>query len=629
MHGLASAVLDSNKNSCQAGTKRALLRGPQSIVALTLPNDEGTHRVTQTLLVFSHLRWDFVFQRPQHLMTRLARHWRIIFIEEPVYDATGPSLEISEPTANVCVCRPHTPIRSPGFHDDQIPLLRELLRELLRTEKLDAYGAWFYTPMALPLLNELQPDVIVYDCMDELAAFFNAPRQLLQRENALLKMANVVFTGGPSLYEAKRDRHPAVYCFPSSVDRGHFARALFEPEHASQRALPRPRLGFYGVIDERLDLKLVAALAAVHPEWQIEMVGPVAKVKPADLPRAANIHYPGQQRYEDLPAFLAGWDVCLMPFELNAATRFISPTKVLEYMAAERPIVSTPIADVVKPYGDIVYIARKHDEFVAACERALASDAGERASRAAAMREAVARTSWDRTVGEMHRIVTQARGAKLQAQVTPLLTHEARPASDIRVDMAREYSVVVIGAGPTGLSAAYHLGENSLLLDQNDSVGGWCRSITDRGFTFDYAGHIMFSNDPYVHELYRLFLGHNVHWQDREAWIYSKRVYTRYPFQGALHGLPPDVLKECLIGAIEARFGPLKGAAATSAAAKPARLGSSPSAAKAESITDCCADGLMEAEAPLAAVARAATTGDVPPRNFEEFIYMVWGAGVA
>src|SRR4051794_9172748 len=198
--------------------------------------------------------------------------------------------------------------------------------------------------------------------------------------------------------------------------------------------------------------------------------------------------------------------------------------------------------------------------------------------------------------------------------------------------------VVIIGAGPTGLSAAYHLGKESTLVEQADRVGGWCRSIEDHGFTFDMAGHIMFSNDAYVHEMYQLLLGDNMHWQDREAWIYSKQVYTRYPFQGALYGLPHEVLKECIVGAIEARFGPLKAdAQGHSNGHDPAPLnGKKPALTavdcKAESITDCCGDGIAESTTRLRAVAPRSTS--TPRRvadyaNFEEFIYGVWGWGVA
>src|SRR5918996_5078284 len=304
--------------------------------------------------VFSHLRWDFVYQRPQHLMIRLAQHYRIYYIEEPVYD-TRETWEIYPIETGVRVCRPHTQVPVPGFQDEQMPSLRSLLRRLLTEEGLDNYIVWFYTPMALPVLEGLAPRAVVYDCMDELSAFHHAPQQLVQREGGLLDLADVVFTGGPSLYQAKKARHPKVYCFPSSVDAQHFAKAR-DPrhEHAGQRHLPRPRLGFYGVIDERLDIGLLAALAEKRPQWQIVMVGPTAKIDPASLPRCDNIHYFGQQGYADLPSFLAGWDVCLLPFALNEATRFISPTKTLEYMAAELPIVSTPITDVAEPYCDIV-----------------------------------------------------------------------------------------------------------------------------------------------------------------------------------------------------------------------------------------------------------------------------------
>lgn len=592
----------------------------------------------QSIIVFSHLRWDFVFQRPQHVLTRLAEHYRVFFFEEPVTEASRQHLQISEPAPNVHVCRPHSTMASPGFHDDQIPFLQQMLLELMQRERIHDYAVWFYSPMALPLMQDPTPAVVVYDCMDELSAFRNAPRQLLQREGALLKIADLVFTGGPSLYRAKRDRHPSVHCFPSSVDAAHFSLAQ-DPanDHPLQQGLARPRLGYFGVIDERLDLDLIDAAALARPDWQFSMVGPHAKVDPASLPRRPNIHYFGQQRYEDLPRFVAGWDVCLQPFALNEATRFISPTKTLEYMAAERPIVSTPITDVVEPHGDIVYIANDQATFITACDRALHADDDERRDRIDRMRATLAQTSWDKTAADMRRLLEDAVLTRATSPVRALIvrplavqpksgdeTHRHADSSPIT---SREHSTIVIGAGPTGLSAAYHLGKDSLLLEQNETVGGWCRSVQDQGFTFDYAGHIMFSNDPYVHELYRKLLGDNVHWQEREAWIYSKNVYTRYPFQGALHGLPVDVLKECIVGAIEARFGKLQDPAPAGSAT--AANSSSACIGKAESITDCCADGVAESTAPLGSGNRPPRGSANEPRNFEEFIYKVWGAGVA
>jgi UDP-galactopyranose mutase len=570
-------------------------------------------RPEPVIITFSHLRWDFVYQRPQHLLSRLAKNRRVFFIEEPVYDPSGVlSWERSEPEPNVCVCRPHTPVRAPGFIDEQEPHLKRLVAQLCEEEKLEDYLLWFYTPMALPLAESLQPKCVIYDCMDELSAFLGAPPQLLRREEQLLQKADVVFTGGPSLFRAKQNRHPNVHCFPSSVDAPHFAAAKNSPEAADQVALPYPRLGFFGVIDERMDIGLVDAMAAAHPEWQIVMVGPVVKVDPASLPRRSNIHFLGQRAYAQLPEYLAGWDVCLLPFARNEATRFISPTKTLEYMAAERPIVSTPITDVADPYGQIVHLGDTHADFIAACEKALRWSEAERVERITKMRDVLSKTSWDST----------AKG--MEQQISKIL----KPAGESG-SAARKAKVIVAGAGPTGLSAAYHLGEDALLIEQNDRVGGWCRSIEDNGFTFDYAGHIMFSNDPYVHEMYKVLLGGNFHWQDREAWIYSKNVYTRYPFQGALYGLPGSVIKECIVGAIESRFGAIKTHAngkangANGTNGKAVHKNGSATACKSDSIGDCCGDGLMEATAPL----RPQSVAE--PRNFEEFIYKVWGAGIA
>jgi UDP-galactopyranose mutase len=250
--------------------------------------------------------------------------------------------------------------------------------------------------------------------MDELSMFLNAPPELLAHESALLEWADLVFTGGPSLYRAKMGRHPNLHCFPSSVDASHFRQACRSgenrssaglPEPVDQAVLPHPRLGFYGVIDERLDLALLDALVQAHPEWQVVMVGPVVKIDPGKLPRHPNLHYLGQRSYAQLPPYLAGWDVCLLPFARNEATRFISPTKTLEYMAAELPVVSTPITDVAEPYGDIVYLGDSPQTFITACEQALGASEHERSVRTAKMRHVLANTSWDATTRAMENLI--------------------------------------------------------------------------------------------------------------------------------------------------------------------------------------------------------------------------------
>jgi UDP-galactopyranose mutase len=363
------------------------------------------------LVVFSHLRWDFVYQRPQHLLSRFARARSVFVIEEPIHDPNAvPCWERQTPRPRVTVCRPHTPCPEWGFADTQLPHLKMLLARLVREENLQRCLLWLYTPMALPLTDFFEPEVVIFDCMDELSAFDFAPPQLLERERQLLERADVVFTGGPSLYLAKEGRHPNVHLFPSSVDAEHFGQALNRlPEPQDQVHLPRPRLGYFGVIDERVDRPLLAHLAASHPEWQLIMIGPTVKIAPAALPQAPNLHYLGPRSYEALPSYVAGWDVCLLPFARNAATRFISPTKPLEYMAAERPIVSTPITDVQEPYGDIVYLGDTPEAFAEACERALASSQEERARRGEKMRSVLKSTSWDSTVAAMQRLIEEAR----------------------------------------------------------------------------------------------------------------------------------------------------------------------------------------------------------------------------
>lgn len=361
------------------------------------------------IITFSHLRWSFVYQRPQHLLTRIARQNPVYFIEEPVHDPGKAAHWVcSQPERNVTVLCPHTPCAAPGYCDEQMPDFRRLMKEFLATEGIEAHGAWFYTPMALPLLDLLNPQIVIYDCMDELSAFLNAPAELLEREEGLFRAADIVFTGGPSLYRAKKDCHPNVHCFPSSVDTEHFARGVAEmPEAPDQSTIPSPRLGYFGVIDERLDIGLIEALATAHPEWQIAMVGPVVKIDPEVLPKSSNIHYFGQRSYKDLPSYLTGWDVCLLPFARNQATRFISPTKTLEYMAAGKLIVSTPITDVADPYGNFVYLGATHAEFVHACESAISATPSERRARVNDGYRVIAKTSWDRTAASIQKLIEE------------------------------------------------------------------------------------------------------------------------------------------------------------------------------------------------------------------------------
>jgi UDP-galactopyranose mutase len=481
------------------------------------------------LVVFSHVRWNFVYQRPQQILSRLARTWRVLFIEEPVYSAGDPRAQMSAPQTGVTVMTPHTPLTAPGFHDDQIPLLQRLVAQAICRERFDDYGAWLYTPMALPLLQKLSPRIVVYDCMDESTATRSAPRQLAQRENALMRVANVVFAAGPSLFDARRPRHAHVHLFPSSVDCDHFGRASDVASMPPEvKALARPRLGFCGVLDERLDLGLLRAVATRRPEWEICMVGPVVKIDPLSLPRLPNVHYLGERRYRDLPAFLAGFDIAMLPFAHNDATRLISPTKTLEYMAAGRSIVSTSIRDVKRLYGSVVRFGDTPDEFIAACEAALVEPARERASRIAQMQRIVASTSWDETVRRMRRIVDAASQRGLTEAARVMLEPAKPPVPAAMSQRSTDGApCVILGAGPTGLSAAYHYGEGCIVLEREPDPGGCCRSIQDTGFTFDHAGHIMFSGDPYVQDLYRLLLGDNIHWQERCAWVYRNGAYTR------------------------------------------------------------------------------------------------------
>jgi UDP-galactopyranose mutase len=332
-------------------------------------------------------------------------------VEEPISDNGSMRLDISERDRGLKVVVPRLPegLRSEIATE---AVLRQLLDRLFLTEGIRDYVLWYYTPMALEFTRHLTPMVTIYDCMDELSAFSGAPARLRELEQQLFQRADLVFTGGHSLYEAKRSQHRAVYAFPSSIDREHFAQARTAAERRDrepddQKDIAHPRLGFFGVIDERFDIELLDSLANERPDWQFMIIGPVVKIDPAILPRLPNVHYLGSKEYKDLPAYLAGWDVALLLFARNESTRFISPTKTPEYLAAGKPVVSTSIRDVVRPYGEVVLveIADSARDFVCSVEHLL-SDDHDRESWLTRVDEFLSHISWNITWSAMWSLVS-------------------------------------------------------------------------------------------------------------------------------------------------------------------------------------------------------------------------------
>jgi len=358
------------------------------------------------IICFSHLRWDFVFQRPQHLLSRFARKHKVLFVEEPIFHDGEAEFVIKQRRSGVIVVTPHLANRTAAGAAE--PNLKKSLEEVLHSQSVSHFVSWYYTPMMLGWSEHLKPLAVVYDCMDELSAFKNAPPGMRLREAELLGMADIVFTGGQSLYEAKRDLHEAVYCFPSSIDVDHFSRALTENQEPDDQAgIPHPRIGFFGVIDERTDLDLLSQIANLRPDWHFVMIGPVVKIDENDLPRSANIHYLGGKSYDDLPGYIAGWDVAMMPFAMNDSTRFISPTKTPEYLAAGRAVVSTPVRDVVRLYGEtgLVHIADTPEDFVRAINSILNGDIEVHRRKAGEFLETM---SWEKTYVSMSELIDEA-----------------------------------------------------------------------------------------------------------------------------------------------------------------------------------------------------------------------------
>ena len=438
-------------------------------------------------------------------MTRFARGRRVIFWEEPVSGPTetGPRLDSRvDADSGVIVVTPVLP--EGGTVAERNAMLGLLLDGLLA-----GYGGdlirWYYTPMMLEFSRHLDAICTVYDCMDELANFKFAPPELTILERELMGLADVVFTGGYSLWEAKRDRHPNIHPFPSSVDRAHFAKArTLREEAADQAALPWPRLGFYGVVDERMDLDLLAKLADARPDWSVVIVGPVVKIDPADLPRRPNLHYLGGKTYDQLPAYLGGWDVALMPFAINESTRFISPTKTPEYLAGGRPVVSTPIVDVVRHYGDLegVKIAATAEAFVAGCDEALALSR----LKGPWLKEvdaALSALSWDETFARMNLEISRAAASRDQTVTADLASVLAAPA--VRPGgRGKPFDYLIVGAGYAGSVLAERLtsqlGKKVLLIDKRPHIGGNAYDEKDAAgvLMHRYGPHIFHTNSEEV-----------------------------------------------------------------------------------------------------------------------------------
>ncbi|OUL19675.1 UDP-galactopyranose mutase [Nostoc sp. 106C] len=475
-----------------------------------------TFKDTPDIICLSHLRWNFVYQRPQHLLSRCAQGKRVFFIEEPIFSPEPLGrIEINEDASGVVVVVPHLP---EGLSQEAINAdLQLLIDGLFAEQKINKYICWYYTPMAIGFTRHLQPQAVVYDCMDELSAFHGASPTLKNYEAELFNRADLVFTGGQSLYESKVNQHPNVYAFPSSVDVPHFNQARNIQEPADQAHIPHPRLGFFGVIDERMDIELLRGIADSRPDWHLVIIGPVVKIDPATLPQRENIHYLGSKDYKQLPAYLAGWDLAMLPFARNEATRFISPTKTPEYLAAGRPVVSTSIRDVVRPYGDskLVRIADTVSEFVAAAELAMQEDTRESEwlSRVDTFLEKI---SWDRTWASMMKLIDSAIATRDSDDINSRGAAAKEAPNIVTRDFVFDY--LIVGAGFSGSVIAERLatqsGKKVLVVDKRNHIGGNAYDhYDDHGIlVHKYGPHIFHTNSREVFE----YLSHFTQWRSYE-----------------------------------------------------------------------------------------------------------------
>ncbi|HSU49875.1 MAG TPA: UDP-galactopyranose mutase [Segetibacter sp.] len=461
---------------------------------------DGASNNPSTLICFSHLRWNFVYQRPQHLLSRFATIYTVYFVEEPFHDAQGePTLSFTPKSDNLWIVTPHLPARISQEETER--LQKNLLDKFLKSKNLDDLIFWYYTPMALAFSGHIKPALTIYDCMDELSHFKNAPARLTDFENDLFKKADIVFTGGQCLYEYKKDKHKNIYAFPSSIDKKHFEQArTVKEEPVDQKNIKGPKLGFYGVIDERFDIELIKNMAELRPEWNFVLLGPVVKINPNSLPHQPNVHLLGGKNYDELPKYVSGWDVALIPFAINESTRFISPTKTPEYLAAGVPVVSTPITDVINPYGDkgLVKIGSTAEEFIAAAEDYMMMN---KENWMPEVDEFLADKSWSSTFMEMMK------------KINATLASQKKNKTVARTSEKYTYDYLIVGAGFAGSVLAERLAsvgnKKILIIDKRNHIGGNAYDYynEDGVLVHKYGPHIFHTNSADVFNYLSKFTG--------------------------------------------------------------------------------------------------------------------------
>lgn len=410
--------------------------GPEGDLLNTILHQEKRHngkdilngyntKKIKDVICFAHLRWNFVFQRPQHLLTRWAKESRVFYVEEPVRGNFDSNFlkTVYNNTGRLATITPH--VKENQSEQEINEFMEQSVNQLIQWYQIRDYMLWYLTPMAVEFSSHLKPKMIVYDCMDELSCFKGAHPNMLGNENILLSRADVVFTGGHYLYEFKKNRHPNIHPFPSSIDQKHFESGRGTKDPADQMNIPHPRAGFFGVLDERFDIDLIDKLALLRPDIHFVMIGPVVKIDPAQLPRHDNIHYLGQKSYNELPSYLEHWDIAILPFAKNESTRFISPTKTPEYLAAGKQVVSTSIHDVVVPYGEmgLVEIADNAGDYSEAINRLMQRNDLTRWQQK--VREYLKGNSWDLTWSNMHEVIYTTLAQKEEKDEAALVDEAA------------------------------------------------------------------------------------------------------------------------------------------------------------------------------------------------------------